>query len=87
MLILSGSVALSDFRRAKLLNALQTVGYRELFDFFEEKIALDLAIEEIKKNTRRFAKRQMTWFKKDENVNWFSPFEQENIINFITTKI
>lgn len=71
----------------KDLNALQTVGYRELFDFFEEKITLDFAIEEIKKNTRRFAKRQMTWFKKDETVNWFSPFEQGNIINFISNKI
>lgn len=71
----------------KELNALQTVGYRELFDFFEEKTTLDFAIEEIKKNTRRFAKRQMTWFKKDEKVNWFSPLEQENIINFITTKL
>ncbi|MDM1061552.1 tRNA (adenosine(37)-N6)-dimethylallyltransferase MiaA [Empedobacter falsenii] len=71
----------------KDLNALQTVGYRELFDFLEEKISLDFAIEEIKKNTRRFAKRQMTWFKKDETVNWFSPFEQENIINFISNKI
>lgn len=71
----------------KDLNALQTVGYRELFDFFEEKITLDFAIEEIKKNTRRFAKRQMTWFKKDETVNWFSPFDQENIINFISNKI
>ena len=69
------------------MNALQTVGYRELFDFFEEKITLDFAIEEIKKNTRRFAKRQMTWFKKDATVNWFSPFEQENIINFISNKI
>lgn len=71
----------------KDLNALQTVGYRELFDFFDEKITLDFAIEEIKKNTRRFAKRQMTWFKKDETVNWFSPFEQENIVNFISNKI
>lgn len=71
----------------KELNALQTVGYRELFDFFEEKTTLDFAIEEIKKNTRRFAKRQMTWFKKDEKVNWFSPLEQENIINFISAKL
>ena len=55
----------------KELNALQTVGYRELFDFIEDKISLDLAIEEIKKNTRRFAKRQMTWFKRTENTFWF----------------
>jgi tRNA dimethylallyltransferase len=46
------------------LNALQTVGYKELFDFMEEKISLDKAIEDIKKNTRHFAKRQITWFKK-----------------------
>ncbi len=71
----------------KELNALQTVGYRELFDFFEEKITLDFATEEIKKNTRRFAKRQMTWFKKDQEVNWFSPFAQEEIINFINSKL
>ena len=55
----------------KQLNALQTVGYRELFDYFDEKVTLDLAVEEIKKNTRRFAKRQLTWFKRTENVMWF----------------
>lgn len=71
----------------KELNALQTVGYRELFDFFEDKIDLNFANEEIKKNTRRFAKRQMTWFKKDQDVNWFSPLEKKEIINFINSKI
>jgi tRNA dimethylallyltransferase len=55
----------------KELNALQTVGYRELFDYFEEKTTLEIAIEEIKKNTRRFSKRQLTWFKRTENVTWF----------------
>ena len=55
----------------KKLNALQTVGYRELFNFFEGKTALDFAIEEIKKNTRRFAKRQYTWFHKNKDINWF----------------
>ena len=55
----------------KELNALQTVGYKELFSFFEEKITKDEAIQEIKKNTRRFAKRQLTWFKKDPNTYWF----------------
>ena len=71
----------------KELNALQTVGYRELFDFFEDKIDLNFANEEIKKNTPRFAKRQRTWFKKDQDVNWFSPLEKEEIINFINSKI
>jgi tRNA dimethylallyltransferase len=55
----------------KNLNALQTVGYRELFDFFEGKTSLEFAIEQIKMNTRRFAKRQITWFKRTENVLWF----------------
>jgi tRNA dimethylallyltransferase len=56
----------------KDLNALQTVGYRELFDYFDRKYSLDFAIEEIKKNTRRFAKRQVTWNKKDETIHWFN---------------
>ncbi|WP_026715472.1 tRNA (adenosine(37)-N6)-dimethylallyltransferase MiaA [Flavobacterium daejeonense] len=55
----------------KALNALQTVGYRELFAYFDEEFTLEFAIEEIKKNTRRFAKRQLTWFKRDENTKWF----------------
>jgi tRNA dimethylallyltransferase len=55
----------------KNLNALQTVGYRELFDYFDNQITLDFAIDEIKKNNRRFSKRQLTWFKRTENVTWF----------------
>ncbi len=55
----------------KHLNALQTVGYRELFNYFEGEWALDFAISEIKKNTRRFAKRQLTWYRKDESIRWF----------------
>ena len=55
----------------KHLNALQTVGYRELFDHFDGTTSLDFAIEEIKKNTRRFVKRQLIWFKRTENVVWF----------------
>ncbi|OYQ31864.1 tRNA (adenosine(37)-N6)-dimethylallyltransferase MiaA [Flavobacterium cyanobacteriorum] len=54
----------------KKLNALQTVGYRELFSYFDGEISLEFAIEEIKKNTRRFAKRQMTWFKRTEGTVW-----------------
>ena len=55
----------------KDLNALQTVGYRELFSFFDKTISKEFAIEEIKKNTRRFAKRQLTWFRKDKTIHWF----------------
>ena len=53
------------------LNALNTVGYKELFKYFKEEWSLDFAISEIKKNTRRFAKRQLTWFKKDKTILWF----------------
>ncbi len=55
----------------KALNALQTVGYRELFSYFDDDYSLEFAISEIKKNTRRFAKRQITWFKKDTDTKWF----------------
>lgn len=66
----------------KDLNALQTVGYRELFDYFEGKISLEVAIEEIKKNTRRFAKRQLTWFKRNPDILWFDyQTSVEEIVN------
>lgn len=72
----------------KKLNALQTVGYRELFDYLEEITTLEFAVNEIKKNTRRFAKRQMTWFKRTENVKWFDyQTESQEIIQFVKTKL
>ncbi|WP_335965340.1 tRNA (adenosine(37)-N6)-dimethylallyltransferase MiaA [Galbibacter sp. PAP.153] len=55
----------------KNLNALQTVGYKELFNYLDGKWTLDFAVSEIKKNTRRFAKRQLTWLRKDEDILWF----------------
>lgn len=71
----------------KQLNALQTVGYRELFDYFDVKTSFEFAVEEIKKNTRRFAKRQLTWFKRTKNVMWFDFKTDLNvIINFIQSK-
>ena len=71
----------------KELNALQTVGYRELFDYFDGEFTLDFAIEEIKKNTRRFSKRQLTWFKRNENTKWFDYLtDKTEIINYIVEK-
>jgi len=68
----------------KELNALQTVGYKELFSFFEEKVTKDEAIQEIKKNTRRFAKRQLTWFNKDVSIYWFDfETDTDNILKKI----
>ncbi len=72
----------------RTLNALQTVGYKELFNYFDGTWDLDFAISEIKKNTRRFAKRQFTWFKKDEDTLWFDYEEKlEVILDGIREKI
>ncbi|WP_395058175.1 tRNA (adenosine(37)-N6)-dimethylallyltransferase MiaA [Flavobacterium sp.] len=72
----------------KELNALQTVGYRELYSFFDGDFTLDFAIEEIKKNTRRFSKRQLTWFKRTENTIWFDyKTDISKIIEVVNTEI
>ena len=72
----------------KDLNALQTVGYKELFSYFDNEITLEFAIEEIKKNTRRFAKRQLTWFKRNSETKWFEFNVNNNeIVEFINNKI
>ena len=67
----------------KDLNALQTVGYTEIFDFLDGKITLEKAIEKIKTNTRQYAKRQMTWFKKDKEIKWFHPLAINEMIFFL----
>ena len=67
----------------KHLNALQTVGYRELFDFYDGLVSRDKAIELIKQNTRHYAKRQMTWFKKDEEMNWVDISDAEKSLQVI----
>jgi tRNA dimethylallyltransferase len=67
----------------KQSNALQTVGYAEIFEYLAAKISLTAAIDEIKKNTRQYSKRQMTWFKKDASITWFSPNQVDEMIPFI----
>ena len=69
------------------LNSLQTVGYREMFDYFDGKTTREEAIELIKRNSRRYAKRQMTWFRRDEEIAWFSPSEREKILQYLDSKI
>ncbi|MCL6217718.1 tRNA (adenosine(37)-N6)-dimethylallyltransferase MiaA [Zunongwangia pacifica] len=72
----------------KHLNALNTVGYKELFSYFDDEIELEFAISEIKKNTRRFAKRQLTWFRKNNKINWFDyKTKPEEITKFISEEI
>ncbi len=68
------------------LNALQTVGYRELFDAFDGKITIDEAIDLIKRNSRRYAKRQMTWFRRDSEIAWFSPADISAITEYINRR-
>ncbi|MBS9463085.1 tRNA (adenosine(37)-N6)-dimethylallyltransferase MiaA [Flagellimonas sp. 389] len=74
--------------RDKHLNALQTVGYRELFQYFDGNFTLDFAISEIKKNTRRFAKRQLTWLRKNDDILWVNHDEaSSSILEKVTAKI
>lgn len=68
-------------------NALQTVGYREMFDYFDGKTTREEAIEMIKRNSRRYAKRQMTWFRRDEEIAWFNPSKLSDIKDYIDSKI
>lgn len=65
------------------LNSLNTVGYKELFACFDGAITLDQAIEKIKRNTRVYSKKQVTWYKKDPDMHWFSPDDKEAIIEYI----
>lgn len=67
----------------KGLNALNTVGYKEMFAYFDGLIARDEAIRQIQSNTRRYMRKQLTWFKKDTSIKWFSPDKVEDILNYI----
>lgn len=67
-------------------NALQTVGYKEIFDFLENKQTWEETVRLIKQNTRHYAKRQMTWFKKDKEIHWFHPEEYQGILRFVQEK-
>ena len=65
------------------LNALNTVGYKELFDYLDRRISLDMAVQLIKRNSRRYARRQLTWFNRDEEITWFCPDQFEEIMDHI----
>ena len=72
-----------NLQKFRNLNAMNCVGYREFFDYFDGKITRDKAIELIKRNSRRYAKRQLTWWGKDKDIKWFKPDQIEEIINLI----
>lgn len=88
LMIKGGLIQEADgLRSFRHLNPLNTVGYSELFTYFDGDSTLDEAIENIKQNTRRFAKRQLTWFNKSEEIKWFEPVDWEGIIRYLSGRI
>ena len=84
-----GCGLLEEARRVypmKHLNALNTVGYKELFRYLDGDWSLDFAIEKIKRNSRVYARKQMTWFKRDNEITWFHPDREKEILDFISKK-
>lgn len=71
----------------KALNALNTVGYREFFDYFDKKTSHEKAIELIKRNSRRYARKQLSWFRRDKEINWFDPGNPEEVITFVIEQL
>lgn len=69
------------------LNSLNTVGYKELFEYFDGNWDLDFAKNMIKQNSRRYAKKQLTWFNRDKDINWFRPDQQEEILSFLKNRL
>lgn len=65
------------------VNALRTVGYSEIFDYLDGTITYEQAVDKIKQNTRRFAKRQLTWFRRDQEIHWFEPDQSKAVISYI----
>ncbi|CVK16530.1 tRNA dimethylallyltransferase [Apibacter mensalis] len=82
--LLNEVISLQSYRHK---NALQTVGYKEIFEYLDGNISLEFATNEIKKNSRRYAKRQLTWYRRDNSVNWFDYCNIQEIVDFVTKKI
>jgi tRNA dimethylallyltransferase len=71
------------FVHLKEHNSLNTVGYKELFAHFDGECTLEFAIEKIKQNSRIYSRKQMTWFRRDEDIRWFHPDEQDAIVDYL----
>ncbi len=71
----------------RMLNSLNTVGYKEIFAFFDGTCSLDEAVDLIKRNSRRYARKQLTWFRRDSEIEWFEPDQIDQIIDFISKKL
>jgi len=88
MMIADGQIEEArDLFEFKDLNSLNTVGYKELFEHFKDNISLDKAIELIKRNSRHYAKRQLSWFRRDEKIKWFHPDQEDEIIAYLDEQI
>jgi len=72
-----------QFYSHKLLNTLNTVGYKEIYEFIDGNWTLDFAVNMIKQDSRRYAKRQLTWFNRDKEIRWFTPEEEEEILEYV----
>ncbi|MBP5731112.1 MAG: tRNA (adenosine(37)-N6)-dimethylallyltransferase MiaA, partial [Bacteroidaceae bacterium] len=68
------------------LNSLNTVGYKEMFRYFDGEWTLEQAVEKIQRNTRVYAKKQMTWFKRDEDIHWFHANETDKVLDFVKNR-
>ncbi|WP_320019734.1 tRNA (adenosine(37)-N6)-dimethylallyltransferase MiaA [Labilibaculum manganireducens] len=82
--LLEEAQTLFEFRH---YNSLNTVGYKELFEYLEGNISLDEAIELIKRNSRRYAKRQLSWFNRDKEIEWFHPDQEEEIMQYLKRQL
>jgi tRNA dimethylallyltransferase len=71
----------------KHLNSLNTVGYKELYEYMDGKCSLEEAVQKVKQDSRRYAKRQLTWFNSDKDIRWFHPDDEEEIINFVNLQL
>jgi len=71
----------------RTLNSLNTVGYKELFKYLDGEWSLDMAVEKIKVNTRTYARKQLTWFKRDTDIHWFHPDQKEDIFTFLDQEL
>jgi tRNA dimethylallyltransferase len=76
-----------QFYQYKQLNTLNTVGYKELYQFMDGEWTLDFAVNMIKQDSRRYAKRQLTWFNRDKEIHWFNPDNEPEILTFVDNKI
>ena len=76
-----------QFYQYRQMNTLNTVGYKELYEYMAGNWSLDFAVNMIKQDSRRYAKRQLTWFNRDKEIQWFEPTNEDEVIEFINNKI